>query len=62
MINFLRGRKSYIIGTGWILWGVWTYAVEGDQPTGIQRILEGVGLITLRAGVKKVESARPVAG
>ena len=39
--------------------GVWTYAVEGDQPTGVQRILEGVGLITLRAGVKKVETARP---
>jgi len=53
MIGFLRGRKTYIVGVGWILWGFWNYLVEGNPADGIQRILEGVSLITLRAGVSK---------
>ncbi len=57
MMAFLRGRKSYFIGAGWVLWGVWTYVVEGDPASGVQRIMEGVGLVTLRAGVSKVATA-----
>jgi hypothetical protein len=58
MIGFLRGKKSYFLGAGWVLWGVWTYSVEGDPATGVQRIMEGIALITLRAGVKKAELRR----
>lgn len=58
MIDFLRGKKSYLLGAGWVLWGVWTYAVEGDPASGVQRIMEGIGLIALRAGVKKAEPAQ----
>ncbi len=61
MIKFLKGKKSYVLGAGWMLWGIWTYAVEGDPATGIQRVMEGFGLITLRAGVKKSGIVQPVA-
>jgi len=57
MLEFLRGKKSYLVGAGWMLWGVWTYVVEGDPAAGIQRFMEGFGLITLRAGVTKVATA-----
>jgi hypothetical protein len=53
VIGFLKGKKSYVLGAGWVLWGIWTYTVEGDPATGFQHIMEGIGLITLRAGVKK---------
>ncbi|HQI77618.1 MAG TPA: hypothetical protein PK384_13985 [Candidatus Latescibacteria bacterium] len=53
MIGFLRGKKTYFVAAGWIAWGIWTYAVERDPVAGTQRILEGVSLITLRAGVAK---------
>lgn len=53
MIGFLRGKKTYIIGIGWIIWGLWNYVVESNPTDGVQRIMEGVSLITLRAGVTK---------
>jgi len=56
MISFLRGKKTYLMGIGWIVWGVWNYLVEGNHAEGIQRILEGISLITLRAGVAKATS------
>lgn len=57
MIGFLRGKKTYLVGAGWIVWGVWTFAVEGNEQEGIRRVMEGVSLITLRAGVAKKEPA-----
>ena len=53
MIEKIRGRKTYLVGIGWLLWGVWSYLIEGNQAEGVQRVMEGVSLITLRAGVSK---------
>lgn len=56
MIAFLRGKKTYIMGAGWVLWGLWIYLVEGNPVDGVQRVMEGVSLITLRAGVSKTSA------
>ena len=53
MIAYLQGKKTYLMGIGWIAWGVWTYAIEGDAAEGVRRVMEGLSLITLRAGVAK---------
>ena len=52
-MKLLKGRKSYITGVAWVLWGAWSYFVEEDRASGVQRMMEGLGLITLRAGVSK---------
>ena len=57
MIAFLRGKKTYIMAIGWIAWGLWNYVVDGNATEGLQRVMEGVSLIALRAGVTK--SAAP---
>ena len=44
---FLSGKKSYIIGVAMILTGLY----KQDQ----QMILEGLGFITLRAGIAKIK-------
>jgi hypothetical protein len=59
MIQFLRGKKTYLTGAGWVAWGLWTYLVEGNPVDGMQRILEGVSLIALRAGVAKTPVLTP---
>lgn len=53
MTEKFRGKKTYLIGIGWVLWGAWSYLVEGDQAEGVRRVMEGLSLITLRAGVSK---------
>ncbi len=50
-MKWLKGRKTYVTGVAWMLWGAWSYFVEGDPAGGVQRFMEGLGLITLRAGV-----------
>lgn len=50
VINFLRGKKTYIIGGLMIILGI----LQNDN----QMILEGIGFITLRAGVSKLEYGR----
>lgn len=52
MFGWLKGKKTYITGAGLILWGVFEY-VTGDQASGANHVLEGVGLMTLRAGITK---------
>lgn len=47
LMNSLDGYKTYIVGFMMICIGVYTNDNE--------MILQGVGLITLRVGVKKVE-------
>lgn len=44
-IDFLKGKKTYIVGSLMIILGL----LQGDN----QMIFEGLGLITLRAGVAK---------
>ncbi|MBI4136916.1 hypothetical protein HY469_02530 [Candidatus Roizmanbacteria bacterium] len=44
IIEFFKGKKTYAVGTLMILLGL----LNGDK----QLILEGIGLITLRAGMK----------
>lgn len=46
VLEFLSGRKTYVIGVLMILLGI----LQGDNKL----ILEGLGLITLRAGVSKI--------
>ncbi len=46
IIEFLSGKKAYITGTMMIVLGILT-----DNH---QLILEGIGLITLRAGISKI--------
>ena len=53
MITWLRGKKTYITGVAWVLWGAWMYFVLGQHSEGAQRIMEGLSLIFLRAGVAK---------
>lgn len=45
LILFFQGKKTYAIGVLMILLGV----LQGDSKL----ILEGIGFITLRAGMKK---------
>lgn len=46
LIEFLKGKKTYFVAFLMIILGY----LNNDQ----QLILEGLGLITLRAGIKKV--------
>ena len=48
IFEYLSGKKSYIIGALMIVLGL----LNGDN----QLILEGLGLLTLRHGISKVES------
>lgn len=45
MIEFLKGKKAYIIGVLMIILGL----LQGDN----QMVLSGLGFITLRAGIAK---------
>lgn len=45
-VDFLKGKKTYIVGILMIVLGY----LNGDQ----KMILEGIGLITLRAGISGV--------
>ena len=46
IINFLKGKKTYITGIVMIVLGL----LQSDQNL----ILQGVGFMTLRAGVAKI--------
>lgn len=48
IINFLKGKKTYIIGALMITLGI----LQNES----QMILEGISFITLRAGVSKLEA------
>lgn len=49
IIAFLKGKKTYIVAALMIVLGL----LQGDN----QLILEGLGILTLRAGIKKTENA-----
>ncbi len=46
MFELLQGSKTYIIGGAMIIVGIYNQDIE--------MILQGVGLMTLRAGVAKI--------
>lgn len=46
ILNFLKGKKTYVVGTLMILLGL----IQGDNNL----VLEGLGLITLRSGVSNI--------
>ena len=56
-MKWLKGRKTYITGAAWLAWGAWLFLVDGDQAAGAQKFLEGLSLLTLRAGVSKAAAA-----
>lgn len=61
LFDFLPGKKTYLVGLGLIIKGISPlseFLITGDPSQAtvdMQSILEGLGLITLRKGVKKVE-------
>ena len=52
-MGWLKGKKTYVTGVAWILWGAFQFLIEGEQADGAQRVLEGISLLTLRAGISK---------
>lgn len=53
-MEFLQGKKTYIIGTLNVLYGVLGMALGHlDQATAIQLILNGLGIAALRNGVAR---------
>ena len=46
MIEFLKGKKAYLVGLVTVVLGL----LNGDT----QMVLQGLGIITLRAGIAKV--------
>jgi len=59
LIGWLKGKKTYFLGVGSVLWGLFTWLVLEDETTGWQRILDGLSLLTLRAGVAKAAIFKP---
>jgi hypothetical protein len=52
MIQWLSGKKTYIVAICTIVYGIGTI-IAGDTPGGAKIILAALGLGTLRAGVAK---------
>lgn len=52
MIEWLQGKKTYIIAVGMIVYGL-TLLIQGQQEQGIKVIMEALGLGALRSGVTK---------
>lgn len=56
MLDMLKGKKTYIAAAGMALSALAAYLGDAiDGATLVQRLVEAVGLATLRAGVKKIE-------
>ena len=53
-MDFLHGKKTYIIGTLTVLYGVLGITLGHiDQATAIQLVLNGLGIAALRNGVAR---------
>lgn len=48
----LSGYKTYIVGGAMIVYGL-ALIVTGDVEQGVARLMEGLGLVTLRSGISK---------
>lgn len=55
MRKWLSGRKAYLCGTGLIIAGIVEYIDTGDIGNAIKLILEGLGIMGLRAGMAKIK-------
>jgi hypothetical protein len=54
MLETLSGYKTYIVAAAMVLYGLSGLVLgEMDANAALTRILEGLGLSALRAGVKK---------
>lgn len=53
-MNWLRGKKTYVVGAGMVVYGAWLYVVENRQVEGTQMVLAGLAAIFLRNGVANV--------
>lgn len=53
MLEWLRGKKTYIVGVGTIAYGVWVYVIESDVERGVNLVIAGVSMMTVRAGITK---------
>ena len=54
LIKWFQGKKAYFIGLGMVCWGAYE-CIFGDADKGAKLIAEGLGIIALRAGIKKTE-------
>jgi hypothetical protein len=52
-LKFLEGKKTYLVALVWIARAVFKYTTNHDADMLFDRLLEGVGVTTLRAGMKK---------
>ena len=51
IMKALQGRKTYILGVLTILGGLYTWFLGGDMKTGIEAIIAGFAMMTLRSGI-----------
>jgi hypothetical protein len=49
-MNILSGKKTYIAAIGLLCLGV-VDIVNGDTPSGVQKIVEALGFAGLRSGI-----------
>jgi hypothetical protein len=52
MLQWLSGKKTYLLGGAVVAWGVFLFAT-GNQEEGSRRVIEGLALVFLRQGVAK---------
>lgn len=52
MMTYLSGKKTYIIGGITVAYGIALFFTD-QREKGLQTILEGIALMTLRAGITK---------
>lgn len=54
MFQFLQGSKTYLVAAAVIAYEVLGYVLGHNASFDVSRVLEALGLATLRAGIGKV--------
>ncbi len=54
ILAFFEGRKTYIVGALMVVVGIVFYSDAIYKEKGVQLILEGFAIMSLRAGISKV--------
>lgn len=51
----MKGKKTYLVGALMLVHAIGSFLSGGDQAEAVQELLTALGLLTLRAGIKKAE-------
>lgn len=62
IFDAVKGKKTYLIGFGYVLWGAYLFATTGDAATATEKIGEGLAFMALRAGVSKAGTGAGAGG